>query len=120
MPCIVASPFSRSADPARPAIDHTPHDHTSILRLIEWRFGLHPLTQRDASDRADDPQSLLTALRLDDPDPSVPAGLPRVDPPPPSATGCAGHTHPGTDGGGDEDIWAVLAAKARRAGWPVG
>jgi phospholipase C len=121
VPCIVASPFSRSADPGRPVIDHARHDHTSILRLIEWRFGLHPLTQRDGSDRADDPQTLLTTLRLDAPDPSVPAAIPRVDPPPPSATGCAGHTHPTTDGtaDGDEHIWSVLADKARRDGWPV-
>jgi phospholipase C len=120
VPCIVASPFSRRADPAEPAIDRTLHDHTSILKLIEWRFGLAPLTQRDASERGDDPRNLLTALRLDAPDPTVPDGIPRVDRPPASATGCAGHTHPTGAGDGDGDIWAQLADIGRRAGWPLG
>jgi phospholipase C len=29
-------------------VDHTLYDHTSILRFIGWRFGLEPLTNRDA------------------------------------------------------------------------
>jgi len=119
VPCIVASPFSRGADPARPTIDRALHDHTSILQLIEGRFGLSPLTERDASTRPDDPRSLLTALRFDDADPSVPAAIPRVDPPPASATGCPpGHSHPAT-AAGDEDTWAMLADVARRHGWAV-
>ena len=120
VPCIVASPFSRRVDPVQPTIDRALHDHTSVLKLIEWRFGLQPLTQRDGSERADDPQSLLSTLRLDSPDPTVPEAIPRVDPPPASATGCAGHTHPVTAAGdGDEAMWAALAAKARGDGWPV-
>ena len=120
VPCIVASPFSRSADPDHPAIDGALHDHTSVLKLIEWRFGLHPLTRRDGSERNDDPQSLLSTLRLDNPDPTVPEAIPRVDPPPASATGCAGHTHPVTAAGdGDEAMWVALADKARGDGWPI-
>jgi phospholipase C len=30
-------------------VSHEQFDHTSVLRLIEWRFGLDPLTVRDAS-----------------------------------------------------------------------
>ena len=124
VPCIVASPFSRSADPDHPVIDRVLHDHTSILQLIEWRFGLQPLTQRDGSARSDDPQSLLSTLRFDAPDPAVPAGIPRVAPPTPSSTGCPGPASPPAPAGiglgdGDEHLWTVLAAKARADGWPV-
>ncbi|MGZ4707503.1 MAG: alkaline phosphatase family protein [Acidimicrobiales bacterium] len=30
-------------------VSHRTYDHTSILKLIEWRFGLPPLTPRDAA-----------------------------------------------------------------------
>ena len=33
---------------AKSFIDSTPYDHTSILKFIEWRWGLAPLTTRDA------------------------------------------------------------------------
>src|SRR5204862_8278970 len=31
------------------AVSHVQFDHTSVLRMIEWRWGLDPLTVRDAS-----------------------------------------------------------------------
>src|SRR5262245_24591322 len=43
IPCVLVSPFVR-----RSRVDHGVYDHTSILRLIEWRWGLQPLSQRDA------------------------------------------------------------------------
>jgi phospholipase C len=43
IPCVLVSPFAR-----RGRVDHGVYDHTSILRLIEWRFGLEPLSMRDA------------------------------------------------------------------------
>jgi len=43
VPALIISPFAR-----RNFIDHTVYDHTSILKFIEWRFGLMPLTSRDA------------------------------------------------------------------------
>ncbi len=45
------------------------YDHTSVLKLIEWRFGLEPLTARDASDEIANP---ALALRFTSPEPSVP------------------------------------------------
>ncbi|MEP6822067.1 MAG: alkaline phosphatase family protein [Chthoniobacterales bacterium] len=42
VPCVVISPYAR-----RGYIAHAQYDHTSILRMIEWRFGLPPLTVRD-------------------------------------------------------------------------
>jgi phospholipase C len=43
VPAIVISPFAR-----RGFVDHTIYDTTSILALIEHRFGLRPLSSRDA------------------------------------------------------------------------
>lgn len=44
VPCVVISPYAR-----RNFIAHGQYDHTSILKMIEWRFGLSPLTVRDAT-----------------------------------------------------------------------
>jgi hypothetical protein len=50
----------------------------------------------------------------------MPAAIPRVDPPPPGATGCpADHSPAAYAAGNDEDTWWRLAGIARRAGWPV-
>jgi phospholipase C len=43
VPCLVISPYARAG-----VVDHTPNDHTSILKFIESRFGLTPLSTRDA------------------------------------------------------------------------
>ena len=40
-PALVISPFAR-----RSFVPHDVYDHTSILRLIEWRWGLNPLGSR--------------------------------------------------------------------------
>jgi len=44
VPCIMMSPLAR-----RGFVGHQQYDHTSILSLIEWRWGLDPLTVRDAT-----------------------------------------------------------------------
>jgi phospholipase C len=112
VPCIVASPFTRSPDPAHPRIDHRLYDHTSILKLIEWRFRLRPLTQRDASTGRTDPQNLAGLLRPDRPDPSVPPGIPR--PASPTAVGCSSAHAPTAD-----DTWAPLRETAELGGWDL-
>jgi phospholipase C len=76
IPVVVASPFTRS-DPATPRVNSTVFDNTSILKLIEWRWNLKPLTSRDASTDVD---NLAFALDLAHPDPAVPA-LPMPVPP---------------------------------------
>jgi phospholipase C len=43
-PCVVISPFAR-----REAIASLELDHTSVLRMIEWRWRLKPLTVRDGT-----------------------------------------------------------------------
>ena len=43
VPTLIVSPFARKG-----YVDHTTYDTTSILRFIERRFGLPPLSERDA------------------------------------------------------------------------
>ena len=43
VPALFISPFAR-----RHSISFTQFDHTSVLKLIEWRWNLEPLTVRDA------------------------------------------------------------------------
>ena len=67
VPCLLISPFAR-----RGFVSHGVYDHTSILKLVEWRWGLAPLSTRDAA-----ANNLATALdfshrRLSAPKLSVP------------------------------------------------
>jgi phospholipase C len=90
VPCIVMSPFA----PARVATAG-PFDHTSVLKLVEWRWGLEPLAARDAAAKNLAEVLDLTTRRTDSPDIPVLTGQPRAAwaaPPPaapatPSATG---------------------------------
>ena len=43
-PTLLISPFARRAHTS-----HVLYDHTSVLRMIEWRWDLQPLTVRDAT-----------------------------------------------------------------------
>src|SRR2546429_9520596 len=43
-PTLLISPFA-----PRTHTSHVLYDHTSVLRMIEWRWGLDPLTVRDAT-----------------------------------------------------------------------
>jgi phospholipase C len=71
LPVVIASPFTRGAVTS-PRISSLVYDHTSVLKLIEWRWGLTPLTPRDASS---DISNLAYALNFSAPQTSVP-GLP--------------------------------------------
>jgi len=82
VPTLVVSPFSRG-NPATPRINSGLYDHTSVLKLIEWRYNLPPLTKRDASSEI---ANLANALNFSAPDYSVPA-LPVVAPPIPTPCG---------------------------------
>jgi phospholipase C len=44
MPVVVVSPYSKAHH-----VSHVVDDHTSLLSFIEYRFGLPPLTNRDAA-----------------------------------------------------------------------
>jgi phospholipase C len=52
VPTVVISPFAR-----RGYVSHRTYDHTSILKMIEWRYHLEPLTPRDKN-----AHNLATAL----------------------------------------------------------
>ena len=58
VPPIIVSPFTRNTT-GNPQVTHTVFDHTSILKLIEWRYGLAPLTPRDASPQIGNPATSL-------------------------------------------------------------
>lgn len=63
VPCLVISPYAR-----RNFVGHEQFDHTSILKMIEWRFGLPPLTVRDQT-----ANNLADVLNFASPDVSAPA-----------------------------------------------
>ena len=100
-PCLVVSPYAQ-----REHVSHVTLDHTSVLRLIEWRWGLEPLTVRDATanNLADVLQfgaPQFKAKRL-----NVPTG--------PFGSLCI----PGVPDVTDEE-WLPLLKLAAEAGWPV-
>jgi phospholipase C len=67
VPCIIVSPFS-----APGGIDHGVYDHTSILKMIEWRWGLPPLSARDAAANNLAEALDFSRVRHDIPDYTVP------------------------------------------------
>ena len=62
------SPYARKG-----YIDHTMYNTTSILRFIEWRYGLKPLAERDA-----EANNLLAAFDFDQQVSKDPGGLKAV------------------------------------------
>ena len=63
VPCVIISPYAR-----RNFVAHGQYDHTSILKLIEWRFGLPPLSVRDNATN-----NLAEVLNFTAPNNSAPA-----------------------------------------------
>ncbi|MEU7904915.1 alkaline phosphatase family protein [Actinoplanes sp. NPDC049118] len=100
VPCLVISPRSR-----RGTVAHGLYDHTSVLKMIEWRFRLAPLTVRDAA-----ANNLAEVLDFENP-PVLAA--PRYRVPRPLTFGCL----PQPRASGDE--WADLAEVAARRGFAV-
>ncbi|HYR95592.1 MAG TPA: alkaline phosphatase family protein [Candidatus Binatus sp.] len=101
VPLLVVSPFVR-----RRYVSHTVFDHTSLLRMIEWRWGLAPLTVRDAT-------ANNLALLLDFTRPRLRAPA-YVVPPGPFGAPCA--PAPLTP---HADKWDALRALALASGWPL-
>jgi phospholipase C len=87
VPFVMASPFSKQH-----FVSHRVSDHTSILAFIERRFGLPPLTQRDAKANA-----LLEYFDFAHPHFRKPPRLPSPTIDPAKAAQCAA-LHPGTLG----------------------
>jgi phospholipase C len=100
-PCLVISPRARRAHVA-----HDAYDHTSVLKMIETRFRLAPLTVRDAT-----ANNLLDVLDLGQPNMSAPA----FDVPPgPFGLSCP------LAGGIETSEWFPLVLMALESGFPLG
>lgn len=107
VPALVISPLA-----TRGTVAQSTYDHTSVLKLIEWRWGLPALTPRDAAARniaevlnfSAPPD--LTAPRWD-----VPAVLPQACPAgsPPASPAPVPTEH--------ELTWAALASLAQASGF---
>jgi phospholipase C len=98
VPCIVVSPHAR-----RHFVAHSTYDHTSILRMIEWRHGLPPLTVRDSQAR-----NLAEVLDFSHaPDLSAP----HWSVPPAVGVGCS------PSGTADYEQWTALLNRAIAEGW---
>jgi phospholipase C len=103
VPALVISPRAR-----RGSVDHTVYDHTSVLRAIEWRWGLPALTPRDAS--AANIVGALdfgTAPRLDVPTLTVPQVVAAV---------CPGELLPA---GPEDGEWSDVKELAVTLGWSL-
>jgi phospholipase C len=101
VPCLLISPLAK-----RRHISSRLYDHTSILRMIESRWGLTPLTVRDRT--ANDLGAELDA-RAD-------VRAPAYEVPTGPFGGACGTPTPGA--ASPEAEWAPLLDAARAAGWP--
>ena len=99
VPALVISPRAR-----RHHVNHTVFDHTSILRAIEWRWNLDPLTTRDA--HAHNIARALDFGRRPD------LTAPRFKVAPFHPRGCRAPTR-------QRDVdWTGLRESAEKLGWP--
>ena len=104
VPALVISPRSR-----RGTIAHKTYDHTSVLKMIEWRWGLPALTPRDAAAR--NLAEVLDFSRAPD------LAAPRWAVPPAAPTPCAS-TVTGLVPTQHEVSWSAVADLARASGFP--
>jgi len=105
VPCLVISPWSFGSN----VVAHTVFDHTSILKMIEWRWNLPPLTPRDAA-----ANNLATVLSPGKP---LKRGGGYVVPPGPFGQPCLATA---TSTITPTSEWAGLASQAASYGWPLG
>jgi phospholipase C len=81
VPTVIASPFTKGVPGQPNLVDHNLYDHTAALKLIEWRFGLSPLTARDASSAINNPAASFNFSSPDASLPSLPTPAPVFAPP---------------------------------------
>jgi phospholipase C len=115
VPPVVVSPFTRG-NPNSPRVLHNLCDHTSILKLLEWRWKLRPLTSRDA---ADEITNLNVAFHFGNPQtdvPAVPSPYPYI--PSPCLSG-SGQTLGDTFGNEESLDMSTLQQLAISYGWPI-
>lgn len=108
VPCVIVSPWSR-----RGFVAGGLYDHTSVLRMIEWRWNLRPLTVRDASAR-----NLALALDFSTADLAAPQ---YAVPPGPFGSPCTSSVPtPFAETRSGTENWEGLRTVAGQHGWPVG
>ena len=103
VPTFLLSPFAR-----RGHVGHNVYDHTSILKMVEWRFGLSPLTRRDRAARNLAESMDFAAPRLS------PPSLPLVLDPGPHVCSPPVGTQPM---GLEDPFWRELADSPLMRGW---
>jgi phospholipase C len=81
VPTILVSPLIPAGTVHRVPTGSMPFDHTSVLATIEHRFGISPLTKRDAAAPDVGSALTLTTPRTDDPLSGVTAPAPPPNPP---------------------------------------
>jgi phospholipase C len=106
VPTVVISPFAK-----RNHVAHQTLDHTSILKMIAWRWGLDPLTVRDAH-----ATNLARVLDFGTP-PDTTSGTYSVAPFDGTLAGCPTPVAPS---GVEAREWAPVKKLAREQGWKVG
>jgi phospholipase C len=109
VPSLVISPFAR-----RSHISTTQFDHTSVLKMIEWRWSLDPLTVRDAT-----ANNLANVLDFNRPSLYAPQ---YAVPPGPFGGACSSSatlnsTAPSTSS--EETEWSAVQALAVQYGFPI-
>jgi phospholipase C len=97
VPAMMIAPWARTSQ-----VSSEIYDHTSILKMIEWRWGLPPLTVRDMHANNIAEALDFTKPKRNAPAYSVPAG--------PFGGPCTLTPLPGK--------FEALLALARAAGWP--
>ena len=101
VPALLISPWSR-----RTPVSHTVFEHTSVLKMIEWRWGLPSLTVRDAATN-----NIVEAIDFSKPKKNAPEYNVPVGPfgqPCPSVARFA------------PNKWDLLKTVAEDHGWPIG
>ena len=107
VPALIVSPFAPRQFVARRAFDHT-----SVLKLIEWRWNLAPLTVRDAT-----ANNLAAILNFDQPNLSAPAFS---VPPGPFGGACTSGLAPVVpSSSGEQNEWSAVANLALQYGFPI-
>ena len=102
VPALVISPRERRGHAA-----HDTYDHTSVLKMIQWRWALPALTPRDAA-----ANNLAEVLDFS----SAPnLAAPLITTPPFAATVCP----PEALTGAEQAEWPALKKKALDAGWSL-
>ena len=103
VPCLLISPLAR-----RSYVSHVTYDHTSILKMIEWRYGLAPLTPRDKY-----ANNIAAALDFTNPPNTA---SPTYTVPPFVSQGCSAADQ---ESGPEAAEWSGLKKVAERHGWEI-